>query len=112
MYRAHQRWTIPQGAQNSSLGTLQRLGANVHSRPIEQAAILLRRERKNPHLRVPPKQKAALGDAFVGIIESENQDIGLGILDCFCELALLMDFTNDLDVGLVSDHGEHELPQQ
>src|SRR5208283_49330 len=110
--RSNQRRTLPQGAQDSSLGALQRLSANIYSRPIEYSAILFRRERKDLHLRIPPKQKAALGDAFVGVVQRENQDVGLGFLDRFCELGLMLYFTNHLDIRLVSDDGEDKLPHQ
>src|SRR5271157_1351611 len=110
--RTHQRWMIPQSAQNSRLGTLQRLGANVHYRPIEHAAILFRRKRKDLHMRIPAKQKAALGDVFVGVVERENQDVGLGFLDRACEFALIPDFANHLDIGLVGDYCQDELPHQ
>jgi len=112
MYRAYQRRPIPQRAQNSGFGTLQRFGANVHDCPIKQAAILFRRERDNLHPRIPAEQKATLGDAFVGVLERENQDVGLGLFDRLRQFALIMYFANHFDIGLVRDYGEDKLSHQ
>src|ERR1700683_697207 len=110
--RTHSRGKIPQSAQDSSLGTLEWFGANIHGRPIEQPAILFRRKYENLHPRMPAQQKPALCGALVSVVEGEDQDVRPGFLNGVCQLILVLQLANHLDVRLVSDNGKDKITHQ
>jgi hypothetical protein len=49
---------------------------------------------------------------LLGLVHGKNQYIRPNLLDCFGQVTLVPNFTDNLDVGLVGNGGHYEFPHQ
>src|SRR5579864_5584068 len=66
---------LSHGTQNSVLGTLQRLAADVDTGPVEKGTILFWSQCQDPHLGIAPQKKSVL-DRILSFIHRHYENIG------------------------------------
>src|SRR5437879_12055532 len=82
---------------------------NVERSPVEDAAIALRRQRQNLHVRKLAEQRIAEARSLAGLIQSDDQKVRFFFLDDSADVGFVLDFADDLDVRLLRNCRDNKL---
>src|SRR2546428_10961042 len=85
---------------------------NVERSPVEDAAIALRRQRQNLHVRKLAEQRIAEARSLAGLIQSDDQKVRFFFLDDSADVGFVLDFADDLDVRLLRNCRENKLAHE
>src|SRR3989442_8426207 len=85
---------------------------NVERCPEEDAAIAFRRQGQNLQVRELAKQRIAEARSLAGLIQSDDQKVRLFFLDDSADVGFVLDFADDLDVGLLRNCRENKLAHE